>query len=76
MAENTSLATELFRAITAPKLAPIPAYFLESEAVTVDWYLQSEYARNYTIEISNLFWRGEVNRDHVLYIQELQSRKG
>ena len=50
MADHTSLAAELFRAITAPKMAPIPAYLPESEAISVEWYLQSEYARSYAIE--------------------------
>ena len=68
MAEHTSLAAELFRAITAPKMAPIPAYLPESEAVNVDWYLQSEYARDYTIDIGNIHWGGEINRDHVFDI--------
>ena len=68
MTEHTSLAAELFRAITAPKMAPIPSYLPESEAVKVDWYLQSEYARDYTIDISNIHWGGEINRDHVFDI--------
>ena len=68
MADNTSIAAELFRAITALKLAPILAYLPESEAITVDRYLQSEYARDYTIDISNLHWGGGVNRDHVFDI--------
>ena len=68
MAAQTSLASELFRAITAPKLTPIPAYLAEKDAMTVEDYLQSEYALNYTLDISNIHWGGEVNRDHVFDI--------
>ena len=64
MATKMSLAAELFRAITAPKLTPIPAYLPESDAASVEWYLQSEYALNYMIDTSNLYWGGEVNKDH------------
>ena len=49
-------------------MALIPAYLPESEAATVDWYLQSEYTHNYTIDISNLFWGGEVNKDYIFDI--------
>ena len=63
-----SLAAELFRAITAPKLAPLPAYLPESDGTTVEQYLQSEYACSYTIDTSNLYWGGEVNTDHLFDI--------
>ena len=65
MAAKMSLASELFRAITAPKISPIPAYLPESDGLTVEWFLQSEYARDYTIDISNLYWDGELNKDHL-----------
>ena len=68
MAAKMSLASELFRAITAPKLSPIPAYLPKSDGLTVEWFLQSEYARDYAIDISNLYWGGEVNTDHVFDI--------
>ena len=68
MAAKMSLAAELFRAITTPKLTPIPAYLPESDGATVAWYLQSEYALNYTIDTSNLYWGGEVNKDHLFDI--------
>ena len=68
MAAKMSLAAELFRAITAPKLSPIPAYLPESDGATVEWFLQSEYARDYTIDTSNLYWGGEVNKDHLFDI--------
>ena len=63
-----SLAAELFRAITALKLSPIPAYLPESDGATVEWFLQCEYARDYTIDTSNLYWGGEVNKDHLFDI--------
>ena len=68
MAAKMSLAAELFRAITAPKLNPIPAYLPECDGITVDWFLQSEYARAYAIDTSNLHWGGEVNKDHLFDI--------
>ena len=68
MAAKMSLAAELFRAITAPKLSPIPAYLPECDGVTVDWFLQCEYACDYVIDTSNLHWGGEVNKDHLFDI--------
>ena len=69
MAEHTSLAAKLFRAITAPKMTPIPSYLPESEAVNMDGYIQSEVCNcDYTIDISNIHWGGEINRDQVFDI--------
>ena len=68
MAAKMSLAAELFRAITAPKLNPIPAYLPESDGTTVQWFLQCEYAHDYAIDTSNLHWGGKVNKDHVFDI--------
>ena len=74
MAANMSLAAELFHAITAPKLTPIPAYLPESDSASVSWFLQSKYARNYTIDTSNIHWGGEVNTDHVFDIYKNYSQ--
>ena len=68
MAAKMSLAAELFRAITAPKLSPIPAYLPECDGATVDSFLQCEYARDYMIDTSNLYWGGELNKDHLFDI--------
>ena len=68
MAAKMSLAAELFRAITAPKLSPIPAYLPECDGATVEWFLQCEYARDYMIDTSNLYWGGEQNKDHLFDI--------
>ena len=68
MATKMSLAAELFRAITAPKLSPIPAYLPESDGATVEWFLQCEYTHDYTIDTSNLYWGGEVNKEHLFDI--------
>ena len=68
MAAKTSLAAELFRAITAPKITPIPAYLPESDGASVHWFLQSELARTYAIDTSNLHWGGEINKEHVFDI--------
>ena len=68
MSAKMSLAAELFRAITAPKLSPIPAHLPECDGLTVDWFLQCEYARDYVIDTSNLHWGGEVNKDHLFDI--------
>ena len=65
MAAKTSLVSELIKAIKAPKLRPIPAYLPNSEGVSVEWFLQSTYAKDYTLDASNLFWGGDVNKDHV-----------
>ena len=68
MAAKMSLAAELFRAITAPKLSPIPTYLPECDGLTVDWFLQCEYACDYVIDTSNLYWGGEMNKDHLFDI--------
>ena len=68
MAAKTSLAAELFRAITAPKITPIPAYLPESDGASIHWFLQSELAKNYAIDTSNLHWGGEINKEHIFDI--------
>ena len=37
-----------------PNIRPIPAYLSEDDAVTVDMFMQSEYARDYKIDTSNI----------------------
>ena len=80
MAAKMSLAAELFRAITAPKITPIPAYLPECDGTNVALFLQSGFARDYTINTSNLHWGSEVNKDHLFdiyknYTQEKDSVK-
>ena len=51
-----------------PNIRPIPAYLSEEDAITVDMYMQSEYARNYLIDTRNIHWGGEVHHIHVFDI--------
>ena len=51
-----------------PNIRPIPAYLSEEDAVTVNMYMQSEYARNYLIDTWNIHWGGEVHHSHVFDI--------
>ena len=68
MAASTSLTAELIAAINMPNLKPIPSYLSEEDALTVNLFLQSEYARNYAIDIRNIHWGGEIHHSHVFDI--------
>ena len=65
MAASSSMAEELLAAISLPNLKQIVAYLSENEAVTVDQYVQSDYAREYAIDITNIHWGGEMHPGHV-----------
>ena len=65
MVGNSSIASELINAINLPNLKPIPSYLSEADAMTVREYLQTEYAREYSIDTSNVYWGGEPNSNHV-----------
>ena len=65
MAGDSSIASELINAINLPNLKPIPSYLSEADAMTVREYLQTEYAREYSIDMSNVYWGGEPNSNHV-----------
>ena len=51
-----------------PNIRPTPVYLSEEDAVTVDMFMQSEYARDYMIDTRNIHWGGEVHRSHVFDI--------
>ena len=40
----------------------------EDDALTVNLFLQSEYARNYAIDIRNIHWGSEIHHSHVFDI--------
>ena len=65
MAGDSSIASELIKAINLPNLKPIPSYLSEGDAMTVREYLQTEYACEYSIDTSNVYWGGEPNSNHV-----------
>ena len=56
MAVGTSLTSEVLAAIQMPNLKQIPAYLSEADAVNVHLFLQSEYTRDFAINISNINW--------------------
>ena len=68
MAAHSSLSAELLAAIQAPNLRPMPAYLSESDALTVTDFMQTGYAFNYAVDVSNLHWGGEVNASHLFDI--------
>ena len=68
MAASSSLTAELLEAINMPNLKPILSYLSEEDALTVNLFLQSEYARNYAIDIRNIHWGGEIHHSHVFDI--------
>ena len=65
MAGESSISSELIDAINLPNLKPIPSYLSEADAMSVREYLQNEYAREYSIDTSNVYWGGEPNSNHV-----------
>ena len=68
MAVNSSLSQELIKAINMPNIRPTPVYLSEEDAVTVDMFMQSEYASDYMIDTRNIYWGGEVHHSHVFNI--------
>ena len=73
MAGHSSLAAEVLEAINMPNLKPIPSYLSEDDAVTVDMFMQSEYAHDYMIDTSNIHWGGEIHHSHVFDIYAMFS---
>ena len=51
-----------------PNLKSTPSYLSEDDTVTVDMFMQSEYARDYMTDMSNINWGGEVHQSHVFDI--------
>ena len=68
MAAHSSLALDVIEAISMPNLKSTPSYLSEDDAVTVDMFMQSEYARDYMIDTSNIHCGGEVHQSHVFDI--------
>ena len=73
MAEQSSLTSEVLNAIKMPNIRPIPPYLAETDAVTSDIFMQSEYAQDYTIDTSNIHWGGEIHHGHVFDIYAIFS---
>ena len=65
MADEKSLTEELVEAINMPKLKPIPAYISESDAMSVNGFMQCELAHEYAVDTSKITWSGEINNNHV-----------
>ena len=68
MVAQSSLALDVIEAINMPNLKSTPSYLCEDDAVIVDMFMQSEYARDYMIDMSNIHWGGEVHQSHVFDI--------
>ena len=73
MAAHSSLTSEVLNAIKMPNIRPIPPYLAETDAVTSDIFMQNEYAQDYTIDTSNIYWGGEIHHDHVFDIYAIFS---
>lgn len=65
MAGNTSLAAELLQAIKMPNLRQIPAYISESDATSIEEFLQCKLAKELIVDMSKITWGGEVNNNHI-----------
>ena len=74
MAAHSSLTSEVLNAIKMPNIRPFPPYLVETDAVTSDIFMQSEYAQDYTIDTSNIHWGGEIHHDHV-HLRDIQHFK-
>ena len=68
MAAHSSLALDVIEVINMPNLKSTPSYLSEDDAVTEDMFMQSEYARDYMIDKSNIHWGGELHQCHVFDI--------
>ena len=68
MAATSSLSSELPAAIQVPNLRPMPVYLSESDSLTVAEFLQTHYAAYYKINVSNVYWGGEINASHLFDI--------
>ena len=75
MAASTSMTEEVLAAIKLPNLKQIVAYLSENDAVSIDTYVQSEYAREYAIDITNIHLGGEMHYGHVYDIYAEYSKK-
>ena len=65
MAGKRSLAAELVQAINMPSLTSVPAYISESDATSVEEFLQCKLAKDLVVDTSKIMWGGEVNNNHV-----------
>ena len=68
MAVQSSLSQDLINMINMPNLRPTPTYLSEEDAITVDMFMQSEYASDYLIDTRNIYWGGEIHHSHVFDI--------
>ena len=51
-----------------PNIKSTLAYLSEEDAITVDMFMQSEYARDYMIDTRNIHWGGDIHHSHVFDI--------
>ena len=68
MAAGSSIAEELLNALKMPKLHPMPSYISEADTVSIEDFMQSNYARDYILDTSNIHWGGELNSNHLFDI--------
>ena len=68
MVARQSLVSELLSAISMPKLRAMPAYLSETDALTVDDFMQCSFAADYVLNTSHVHWGGEVNSSHIFDI--------
>ena len=68
MAAESSLSAELLVAIQVPNLRPLPAYLSETDDLSVTDFMQTSYAFDYAVDVSNVHWGGEVNASHLFDI--------
>ena len=58
MAGKPSLAAELVQAINMPSLTSVPAYISESDATSVEEFLQCKLAKDLVVDTSKIMWGG------------------
>ena len=65
MAVGSSINEELLNALKMPKLRPMPSYISEADTVSVEDFMQSNFARDYVLDTSNMHWGGELNSNQI-----------
>ena len=68
MVAAKSVAEELLNALKMPKLCPMPSNILEADTLSVEAFMQLNYAQDYILDTSNVHWGSELNSNHIFDI--------
>ena len=65
MVAGSSVAEELLKAPQMPQMWLMPSHISEADTLSVDEFMQLEYAKDYVFDTSNIHWGGELNANHI-----------